>query len=64
MPFKSEKQRRYMWSQHPDIARRWTNEMKSKGKPVTKKSKGKKDSSACSQGSMERRMKNLIGGKG
>jgi hypothetical protein len=26
MPFKSEKQRRYMWSQHPDIARRWARE--------------------------------------
>lgn len=28
MPFKSEKQRRYMWKFHPDIARRWTEEMK------------------------------------
>lgn len=25
MPFKSEKQRRYMWANHPDIARRWTD---------------------------------------
>lgn len=24
MPFKSEKQRRYMWAKHPEIARRWT----------------------------------------
>jgi len=23
MPFKSEAQRRYMWANHPDIARRW-----------------------------------------
>ena len=23
MPFVSEAQRRYMWAQHPDIARRW-----------------------------------------
>lgn len=28
MPFKSEKQRRYLWKFHPDIARRWTEEMK------------------------------------
>lgn len=26
MPFRSEEQRRFMWSQHPDIARRWTAE--------------------------------------
>jgi hypothetical protein len=25
-PFKSEKQRRFMFSQHPDIAKRWTKE--------------------------------------
>ena len=24
MPFKSAKQRSFLWSQHPDIARRWT----------------------------------------
>lgn len=24
MPFKSEKQRRYLWAKHPEIARRWT----------------------------------------
>jgi len=26
MPFKSEKQRRFLWSQHPDIAKRWAEE--------------------------------------
>jgi hypothetical protein len=26
MPFKSERQRRYMWARHPRIARRWTRE--------------------------------------
>lgn len=25
MPFRSEKQRRYMWANHPEIARRWTD---------------------------------------
>jgi hypothetical protein len=29
-PFKSEAQRRYLWSQHPDIARRWTKRYGSK----------------------------------
>ena len=24
MPFKSEKQRRYMWAKEPEIAKRWT----------------------------------------
>ena len=27
-PFKSEKQRRFMWSQHPKIAKRWAHEKK------------------------------------
>lgn len=26
MPFKSKKQERYMWANHPDIARRWEAE--------------------------------------
>lgn len=25
MPFKSERQRRYLWANRPDIARRWTD---------------------------------------
>ena len=32
MPFKSEKQRRFLWAEHPDIARRWTQEYPNKGK--------------------------------
>jgi len=30
MPFKSESQRRFLWANHPEIARRWTNEYGSK----------------------------------
>ena len=30
MPFKSVKQRKFMWSQHPEIAKRWTKEHGSK----------------------------------
>ena len=30
MPFKSEKQRKFMWSQHPEIAQRWADEEKKK----------------------------------
>lgn len=26
MPFRSEKQRRFMWAKHPEIARRWARE--------------------------------------
>jgi len=25
MPFVSDRQRRFMWARHPDIARRWTD---------------------------------------
>ena len=30
MPFKSVKQRRYMWAKHPEIAKRWTKKYGSK----------------------------------
>ncbi len=30
MPFVSERQRRFMWANHPNIARRWTQEHGSK----------------------------------
>lgn len=30
MPFRSEKQRRWMWANEPEIARRWTSEYGSK----------------------------------
>ena len=28
MPFKSERQRRYMWANEPEVARRWADESK------------------------------------
>jgi hypothetical protein len=36
MPFKSEKQRKYLWVKHPSIAKRWT---KKYGSEIKKKSK-------------------------
>lgn len=41
MPFKSEKQRRFMWAQHPDIAKKWAH---SSDEERPKKSKSKDDS--------------------
>ena len=41
MPFKSEKQRRYLWKHEPKIAREWTKPYGSK--PVKKKSGGSMD---------------------
>jgi len=38
MPFRSEKQRRYLWKHHPKIAKDWTDEHGSK--PVKKKKGG------------------------
>jgi hypothetical protein len=35
MPFRSTKQRRYLWAKRPDIARRWTRKYGSK--PRSKK---------------------------
>ena len=40
MPFQSEKQRRYLWMAHPDIAQRWSNEEKKKRKKHIKKKMG------------------------
>jgi len=41
MPFVSEKQRRYLWKFHPDIARRWEKEARRKklAKKLRKKKK-------------------------
>lgn len=38
MPFRSEKQRRFMYANHPDIARRWTSEYGSSIQPSKMKS--------------------------
>lgn len=32
-PFRSEKQRRYMWLKHPKIAKRWAHKYGSKPRP-------------------------------
>jgi hypothetical protein len=40
MPFKSERQRRFLWKNEPEVARRWTDEYGSK--PVGTKKKRKK----------------------
>jgi hypothetical protein len=40
MPFKSQKQRRFMHAKHPTIAKRWEREAKSGKK--TKKTRAKK----------------------
>jgi hypothetical protein len=39
MPFVSEKQKRFMFAQHPDIAKRWVAESKREGKAPVQKSK-------------------------
>ena len=43
MPFKSEKQKRYMWAKEPAIAKRWTEKYGSKPKKkggIIKKRRG------------------------
>ena len=39
MPYKSDKQRRYMHAKHPEIAARWDKEYGGKVKKKTKKKK-------------------------
>lgn len=45
MPFKSSKQRRYLWLKEPALAEKWTKEYGSKPQPGKKKKKSfrKKD---------------------
>jgi hypothetical protein len=44
MPFQSEKQRRWMWANDPEMARRWTDKYGSKpvGKLKAKKKRKRK----------------------
>ena len=42
MPFRSQKQRRFMYARHPEIAKRWTKEAKAKGKPPVVRKKKKR----------------------
>ena len=37
MPFRSVKQRRYLWWKHPKLARKWTKRYGSKPRPLKKK---------------------------
>lgn len=47
MPFRSEKQRRFLWAAHPDIARRWAHEYPQKKKlPMYAKSDDQPDEKA------------------
>ena len=41
MPFKSEKQRKFMHAQHPDIAKKWEAETKAEKKAEKKATKSK-----------------------
>ena len=36
MPFKSDKQRRYLWENKPEIARKWADEEKARGGLIKK----------------------------
>ena len=43
MPFRSEKQRRYLWKNEPKIAKEWTKAYGSKSVKKRKKQKGEKN---------------------
>lgn len=42
MPFRSERQRKFLWATHPDIAKKWTKEHGSKIVPSKASKKRKK----------------------
>lgn len=41
MPLQSEAQRRFMWSKHPEIAKRWAHEHSGDKSPPKHKRKGR-----------------------
>jgi hypothetical protein len=41
VPFKSAKQERYLWANHPELARKWKAEAGKKRKKVKKRKKPK-----------------------
>lgn len=45
MPFRSEKQRRFLWAEHPDIARRWADEYPLNGKKLPMYAKDRAENS-------------------
>jgi hypothetical protein len=55
MPFKSEKQRKHLWSEHPEIAERWTEEYGSKPVPKKQKPRSKKSKKRTNKRKRERR---------
>jgi hypothetical protein len=42
MPFRSEAQRRFMWANHPRIAKRWSKEGPNKGLPRKVRKSGRR----------------------
>lgn len=42
MPFRSQKQKRFMFANHPKIAKRWVKEAKAQGKPTVQPKRKKK----------------------
>jgi hypothetical protein len=48
MPFKSEKQRRYLWATHPDIAKRWAHKYPESNKGLPMYADDKKDEKKAS----------------
>ena len=42
MPFKSAKQRAFMYAKHPQIAKRWTKKYGAKPRPSKAKRRGKR----------------------
>jgi hypothetical protein len=43
MPFKSERQRRFLWMKHPDLARKWAHETGSSPTPRKKRTRKRHD---------------------
>jgi len=68
MPFKSEKQRRFLWAKHPDIAKRWAHEYpkSNKGLPMyasDKRDENQPESKAAALSSLQQALVNDSGCK-
>ena len=67
MPFKSEKQRRFLHANEPAVAKKWEKETSTKDKPMAAKKQGYKarqDESLAARRGARKKLKNDVSAKG
>jgi hypothetical protein len=61
MPFKSEKQRRFLWAEHPEIAKRWAHKYPESNKDLPMYASDKDDKSTAKEKTAQINISELVG---